>query len=220
MRDLVIFGAGGHGRDVHQIVRDLVADGADWNVVGFLDGDAKRHGTEIHALPILGDESWLAGRPDTHVVVAIGATAARWGIVQKLTGVGCRNFATLVHPRVWAGRDVEIGTGTVICASTLLTTDLRIGNHAILNLACTVGHDVVLGDFVTLAPGVNISGAVGVGKGCDLGSGSIVNQGVNIGRWSVIGSGAVVVRDLEPNVTAVGVPARVIKTRPEGWQLG
>ena len=219
MKDLVIFGSGGFAREVHQLVLDLDADGAGWNVLGFLDGSAERHGSSLHELPVLGDERWIAGRPEVSVVVAIGATPAKRRVVQSLERAGCRRFATLVHPRAWVGRGVAVGEGTSICAGTLITTDIRIGRHAILNLDCTVGHDADLGDFVTVAPSVNISGAVQVGEGCDLGTGSTVIQGVRIGQWSVVGAGAVVVGDLPPNVTAVGVPAKAIKERPEGWHL-
>jgi sugar O-acyltransferase (sialic acid O-acetyltransferase NeuD family) len=219
MRDIVVFGAGGHGRETHQLLLDINADRATWNVLGFLDGDSGRLGSEVHALPVLGDTSWISGRSGVAVTVAIGATAAKRSVVQGLIDAGCERFATLVHPGAGVGRGVELGDGSMVCAACVVTSDVRIGQHVILNVGCTVSHDSVLGDYVTLAPGVNISGAAGVGEGCDLGVGSAVIQGVRIGEWSVVGAGAVVVRDLAPNVTAVGVPATPIKSRPEGWQL-
>jgi len=219
MSDLVIFGTGGMGREVHQIVLDRNADGARWNLLGFLDGNADRHGSSVHELPVLGDETWLAGRPEVSVVVAIGATPAKLRVVRAIERAGCARFVSLVHPRAWIGKGIELGPGCVVCADALLTTDVRVGRHVILNLACTVSHDATLADYVTVAPGVNISGAVCVGEGCDLGTGSSVIQGVRIGHWCVIGAGAVVLHDVAPNVTAVGVPAQPIKTRPEGWQL-
>jgi acetyltransferase-like isoleucine patch superfamily enzyme len=47
--------------------------------------------------------------------------------------------------------------------------------------------------------------------------GAKIIQGISIGPWTVVGAGAAVVRDLPANVTAVGVPARVIKTKEEFW---
>ena len=219
MNDLVIYGTGGFAREVHQIVLDQNADRVRWNLLGFLDGNADRHGTSVHDLPVLGDETWLASRPAVSVVVAIGATPAKLRVVSALDRSGGARHATLVHPRAWIGNGVELGPGCMACADALVTTDVRIGRHVILNLACTIGHDATLGDYVTVAPGVNISGAVSVGEGCDLGTGSSIIQGVRIGHWCVIGAGAVVLHDLPPNVTAVGVPAQPIKSRPEGWQV-
>ena len=45
-----------------------------------------------------------------------------------------------------------------------------------------------------------------------MGSGSTVIQGKKIGKGSIIGAGAVVVNDIESFSTAVGVPAKVIKS--------
>lgn len=217
MNDLVIFGSGGFGREVHQLVLDVNAQQASWNLLGFLDGDPSRHGTAIHDLEILGDESWLADRPAVDVVVAVGSTAAKRRVVRRLAELRHPRFASLVHPSAWVGRGVRLGPGSLVCAGSLLTTDIEVAEHVILNLDCTVGHDSRLADFVTAAPSVNVSGQVTVGEGCDLGTGSTIIQGVEIGRWSVVGAGAVVVRDVPPNTTAVGVPAKPIKSRPDGW---
>jgi len=47
--------------------------------------------------------------------------------------------------------------------------------------------------------------------------GASVIQGRTIGRWSIVGSGAVAISDIPANVTAVGVPAKVIETREDRW---
>jgi len=212
--DLVIFGTGGFAREAHQVVEDINARAPTWRFRGFLDSDPVRHGRELHGYPVLGAGEWLADHPNVAVVVAVGSPPARWRVVGSL---GAARWATLIHPRAWVGNRVTIGDGTIVCAGSLVTTDLAIGRHAILNLDCTVGHDARVGDFVTAAPSVNISGNVRVGAGCDLGTGSNIIQDITIGEWSIIGAGAVVVRDLAANVTAVGVPASVIEQRAEGW---
>ena len=214
MTDLVLFGTGGFAREVLQVALDANEDQPRWNVLGFLDDDRKAHGAHVHDLPVLGGAEWAAGHPEVAVAIAIGGTAARRRIAHRLAGT---RFATLIHPRAWVGRRVEIGEGAIVCAGTAVTTDVVLGRHVILNLNCTVGHDAHLRDFVTAAPTVNVSGNVTVGDGCDLGTGSTIIQGIEIGAWSIVGAGATVVRDLPPNVTAVGSPARPIKERPMGW---
>ena len=71
--------------------------------------------------------------------------------------------ATLVHPSAWVGAPVDLGPGSVVCAGSILTTNISFGQGAQINLACTIGHDVVAGDFVTLSPAVSLSGAVTIG---------------------------------------------------------
>ena len=71
--------------------------------------------------------------------------------------------------------------------------------------------------MVDINPGVHLAGDVTLGEGCYVGMGTNIMQRRSIGSWTVIGAGAAVVQDLPANVTAVGVPARVIKIREEGW---
>ena len=216
--DVVIYGTGGFAREVHQIVEDSNAQEQRWNFLGWIDDDARSVGREVHGMSVLGGADWLADHAQVGVLVGVGATPSRWRIVRSIRERSANPFPTLVHPLAWLGNRIGLGEGTVVCAGSLLTTDLTVGSHTILNLDCTVGHDAVLGDFVTVAPSVNISGNVAIEIGCDLGTGATLIQGISIGHWTTVGAGAVVVRDLPANVTAVGVPAQAIKERPEGWQ--
>ena len=106
---------------------------------------------------------------------------------------------------------VKIGEGSIVCAGTILTVNIYIGNHVIINLDCTVGHDANLKDFVTLYPSCNISGLVQIEECTEIGTGSQVIQGKNIGGNSIIGAGSVVIKDLGNNITAVGTPCAPIK---------
>ena len=106
---------------------------------------------------------------------------------------------------------VFIGEGSIICAGSIITVDIRIGKHVILNLDCTVGHDACLEDFVTVYPSVNVSGNVLVEECAELGTGTQIIQGKKIGAQTIVGAGAVVVKDLPEKCTAVGSPAKPIK---------
>lgn len=215
--DIVVYGTGGFAREVHQIISDVNRDQLKWNFLGFIDDDDNKWGAEIHGYPVLGGLDWLRNNSSVHVAIGIGSPVVRRRVALRIEQACKSTLATLIHPLAWIGSHVEIGEGSIICAGTLITTDVRIGRCVILNLDCTVGHDSVLEDFVTVAPSVNISGGVRVGVGCDLGTGSAVIQGIEIGSWTIVGAGAVVIRSLPPNVTAVGVPAKVVKQREEGW---
>ena len=60
--------------------------------------------------------------------------------------------------------NIKIGEGSIICAGTILTTNLVFGKFTQLNLLTTIGHDTILGDFCTTGPGVNISGNCNIGN--------------------------------------------------------
>ncbi|MBI5442506.1 MAG: acetyltransferase [Deltaproteobacteria bacterium] len=217
MRRVVVFGTGGFAREVHQVIKDINRHVPTWEMLGFVDDNPAAHGTELHGLPVLGGREWAGSHREVAVAIAIGSPASRKRVAQALRAEGCTSFATLVHPAAWVGDNVTIEEGSIVCAGCLITTDLTIGRHVILNLGCTLGHDTLLADFVTASPSVNVSGCCRIGEGVDVGTGAKIIQGITLGEWSVVGAGAVVVRDLPPNITAVGSPARPIRSRPEGW---
>lgn len=217
-RPLVIFGAGGHGREVLQTIRDINAVRPAWDCLGFLVDAGLEGAATVAGLPVLGGLDWLAGRPEVHVVVALGAPAARRAVVRRIRAQGGNPFPALVHPRAWTGAAVELGEGALICAGAMLTTDIRIGAHVHVNVGSTLAHDDVLEDFVTLAPGVHVAGNVLLREGAELGTGCSVIPRCTVGAWSVVGAGAVVTGPVPDACTAVGVPARVVKRRSAGWQ--
>lgn len=208
---LVIIGAGGFGREVAWLVEDINRHKPTWDFLGFVDDSVS--GQTVEGYRILGKTDDLVQmRPRPSIVCAIGDPVTRKRLVTKYAGLGFR-FATLIHPSVSHSRYVEVGEGSIICAGTVLTTNVKIGAHSILNLNCKVGHDSILGPFSSLMPATNIAGEVRIGEGCYFGLNACVINRVSVGEWTIIGAGAAVVNDIPPRVVAVGVPAKPIKTR-------
>jgi serine acetyltransferase len=106
---------------------------------------------------------------------------------------------------------VTIGEGTIICAHTIITVNIEIGAHVIINLDCTIGHDAILHDFVTLYPSVNVSGITEIGHCSELGTGVQIIQCKKVGEYSIVGAGGVIVKDIPIKCTAVGSPAKPIR---------
>jgi sugar O-acyltransferase (sialic acid O-acetyltransferase NeuD family) len=200
---IVVVGTGGMGREAAVWV---AAVGRAGDLVGFLDDDPSSQGTTVAGLPVLGGLDWLDGQ-DVEVVPAIGSPAARAALVARLDAVGVP-LATIVHPDATIGPRTTIVPGAIVCPGVLLTCDVHVGRAAIVNYGAMVGHDGRLGDACFVAPGVHLAGNVTVAAQADIGIGASVIQGVTIGERAVVGAGAVVIRDVEPDTTVVGVPAR------------
>jgi sugar O-acyltransferase (sialic acid O-acetyltransferase NeuD family) len=208
---LVIFGAGGLGREVLLLVQQINAHRPTWDVRGFYDDQAPVSPT-IAGLPYLGTSADLnASSAPLAVALAVGSPAGRAAVAGRLISPQL-SFPILVHPRValTSLQRIMLGDGCIIQQGCILTCDITLGRFVLLNLGCTVGHDAVLADFCSLMPHANVSGAARLATGVYLGTSSTIIQGVSIGANTVVGAGAVVVRDLPANVTAVGVPAKVI----------
>ncbi len=206
---LVIFGAGGLGREVLLLIQQLNEKQPTWQVHGFYDDCAPDTPT-VAGLPYLGTSADLnATSQPLAVAVAVGSSAGRAAVVARLTSAQL-SFPSLVHPGValHPRQRVALGAGCIIQQSCVLTCDIALGRFVLLNLGCTVGHDAELDDFCSLMPHANVSGAARLGPGVYLGTNATVIQGVQVGENTIVGAGAVVVRDLPANVTAVGVPAK------------
>lgn len=212
MKDLIIIGASGFGREVAWLVERINQVTPTWRILGFIDDDEEKQGTEINGYHVLGKTVDVGNYSNAYFVCAIGASRTREKIVKSLKQENPTiRFAILIDPSTEISKYVTIGEGTIICAHTIITVNISIGKHVIINLDCTVGHDAVLQDFVTLYPSVNVSGITQIGRAVELGTGMQIIQGKSVGEYSIIGAGAVVVKDIPARCTAVGSPAKVIK---------
>lgn len=209
-KKLAIIGAGGLGRETLALVRQSNLVRQQWDVVGFFDDNQKR-GDEVAGARVLGALADVGKDGDLMYVMALGNPSAKERLARNFkTGLA---FATLIHPKaVVADTDrVRIGPGTILTAGAVLTIDIRLGDHVLVNLNATVGHDSVIGNFASIMPGVNIAGSVSIGNAVLVGSGAtIINKAV-IGDHARIGAGAVVTKAVPSGVTVVGVPARILK---------
>ena len=214
MKNLIIYGCGGLGRVIEQIVFDINQDNIRWNLLGFIDDNENKHHTTIAGYPVLGSLENLDRKFDGFFVMGLASPRQRIKSVKTIISIGFKNFATLIHPSTWISRRVRIGEGSIIYPGVHIDVDVTIGKHNIFNKLCTIGHDSRFEDFVTAAPGVNFGGNIHVGQGCEFGINSSTVQGISIGEWSTIGAGAAVVHDLPPRTTSVGTPAKPLKYQP------
>lgn len=204
---LLIFGAGGHGREVAWLARQLWGESLG---IEFVVDRPEYLVNEVSGIQVrlLAD---CTATPGMRYLVALGDPHHRRRAVGACEALGL-NAALLVHPRVEASDSVTLGGGSVVCAGSILTVDIDVGEHVHINVGCTISHDVVIGDFSTLSPGVHISGNVRIGEGVFIGTGvSIINGRADgpllIGDGAVVAAGACVTGSVEPGSMVAGVPA-------------
>ena len=210
MKNIVIVGAGGVGRETSLIIQQINELKSTWNLIGFIDDDVNSCGNLINGYPVIGGMDSLEKLSlDTYVVVAIANYKVKKRIVNKINNRF--KFATIVHPRVLINDYMTLGEGTIIYEGAILTTNIKVGNHVIISPKCGIGHDSIIKDYVSLLWNVNISGNDIIEEGVMMGSASTVIQGKKIGKGSTVGAGAVVIDNIDSYSTVVGVPAKVIK---------
>lgn len=202
--ELIIIGAGGHGR----VVADAARCSGVWTKIVFVDdqyAESKWSG-DVEIIAPLDQLPSLAGTR-CHAIVAIGDNRLRLDLQGRLKNMGF-TLATIIHPSAQIARDVNIGHGSVLLANSVVNVGAVLGESVIINTAATVDHNGRIGDGVHLSPGVNLAGNVVIGEGAWLGIGAAVVNDCAIGRFATVGAGAVVINDIPDAATAVGIPAK------------
>ena len=212
MQSVVIVGAGGFGREVLEIFKDQNRVSRQWNILGFIDENTEIHGKAINGYPVLGGLDWIQAHKeiDLSCVVTIGDSRTRKEMVEKLAETSVQ-FCNAIHPSVIMSDSVSLGKGVIICAGSILTVNIVIGDHVHINTNTTIGHDAIIKDYCTVTATVKITGNTVLNEGVFMGTAAIMIPGVTIGSWTTIGAGAVVINDIPEKVVAVGMPAKAIK---------
>lgn len=197
--ELLLYGAGGHGRVLLSVLKAL-----GYRVAGVFDDDPERR--IMGELQVFGRYE-ATYRPELPLVLAVGDNAVRRGLATAVR----HSFATVVHPSAVVDAGAELGAGTVVLHQAVVQTGTTLGQHVIVNTRASVDHDCRLDDFVQIAPGAVLCGGVHVGEGALVAAGAVVVPGVSVGRWAVVGAGAVVTRPVPDGAVVWGNPARLIR---------
>jgi sugar O-acyltransferase (sialic acid O-acetyltransferase NeuD family) len=199
MKKKAIVGAGGMGRELYF----QMLDNDPYEEVVFFVNDEYPH-DNIKILPFSKFDPAVY-----EIVVAVGNPYDR----QKLVNASPSNtkFFTFVHKSVQVFDNIEIGEGSVICAGSILTTNIKIGRHAQLNRATNISHDAIIGDFFTTGPGVHVSGNCKIGNRVYMGSLSCIREKISICDDVVIGLNSGIIKNIYESGTYVGTPAVKIK---------
>jgi len=202
--NIVILGAGGHGRALIELLADLPG----YAVIGLVDQAPV--GAAMLGVPILGDERVLPGLRRHGValaVLAIGDARIRLAAAARFAALGF-GFPALVHPSASRARSATLGEGTVVLPRAVLGAAVRVGRFCIVNTGAILEHDVVLEEAVHCAPGCVLPGGVRVGAAAVIGAGASCRPYVAIGAGAVVGVGAAVTQDVAAGAVVGGVPAR------------
>lgn len=196
MKDILIIGAGGIGRETAWIIEEINEVKPTWNLLGYIDENSEIHGKELNGYKVLGGLEVLEKLEEKpYVVVAIANCSVKKSIVTKLGEK--YNFATIIYPTVRISNSIEIAQGTIIYPGVTLTVNTKVGNHVLISGNCGIGHDTVIGDYSSVLWGSNFSGYDTVGESCFIGVGSKVIQGIDISKENKISAGITVIEDVK-----------------------
>jgi sugar O-acyltransferase (sialic acid O-acetyltransferase NeuD family) len=211
----VIFGASGCAKDVLFLIErinELEENIREIDYFVAADGDPLV-GSVIKKTPVVSSSYFLEkfSKKSINCFIAVGSPSLKQKIVLNLREEINPVFPSLIDPSVIFGKapgSVTFGEGVVVCAGSILTTDIKISSFVHINLDCTVTHDCSIGEYSTLSPGVHISGNVKMGSKVFIGTGAVVLEKIEIIENSVVGAGAVVTSNINDPGVYVGMPAK------------
>jgi acetyltransferase EpsM len=205
--NVVLFGAGGHGKVVLDCCRSCVPTA---EVVFGDDGAGRREGSYCGCAVVGGRAVICMFKEGWYYHVAIGDNRLRGEAFLFFLQAGLSPL-TLVHPSSVVSDSAVVGAGTLVMPRVVVNAGARIGVNCILNTGAIIEHDCVIGDHTHVSPGAVLGGGVQIGAYTHVGLGAVILPGAEIGCEAVIGAGAVVLRRVDAGVTVIGVPARRIR---------
>ncbi len=192
---ILVYGGGGHGKTLIDLLRTL----GSYRIVGVVD-DGRLPGP-IMGLPVLGGGEILPNlfaqgvRLAVNAVGGIGNIAIRIQVFRRLAEAG---FAcpAVVHPSAVVEPSASLSAGVQVFAHAYVGSQSQIGYGSIINTSAIVSHDCQIGSYSNLSPGATLAGEVQVGDGVLIGMGATINLQVRIGDRARIGNGATVKSDV------------------------
>ncbi|MEZ4859234.1 MAG: acetyltransferase [Flavobacteriaceae bacterium] len=200
MKDIILFGGGGHGYATIALIKSL---GEFMPKVIYDDNPKKKSILEVPLKSLEGEEV-----SSKYMCISIGNNKVR---KEKAAFFGNALFPNFIHQKSVVYPSVILGKGTLVLPNAVLDAAVTLGDFCIINNNATVSHNCTLGDFVHVAINVAISGGVTVGEGTLVGAGSVVLPEITVGKWATIGAGAVVTKNVPDYGVVYGNPARIVK---------
>ncbi len=208
MKDVIIIGASGFGREIVQWIDDINNVNPEWNILGFIDDNPKALEGCKCDYKVLGPINGWDPKSSEYFVCALAIPEVKYKIVSMLKEKGAK-FATIIHPTALVNKNAIIGEGVVMTPRSNVNPDVEIGDFVSI-LGSGIGHDAKVGDYSTLSGRCSVNGHVQVGKMVYMGCGTVIAPSKKIGDGAYIGIGSVVVTNVKAGTRVFGNPARKI----------
>lgn len=210
-RKLIIIGAGNFGREILSWIEDINTN--EYKIYGFIDDGGHEAQKELLQFgiktPVVGTIKDYTPCDDEVFICSISNPKYKLDICLRFQRMGA-NFINIVHPTAIIGKRSKLGVGIIACPYVVISNDSSIGDFVIVNIFSSIGHDTIVETGCTLSAHCDVTGYAHLMKGVMMGSHASVLPEVRVGEFAIIGAGSVAIREVPPNKTVFGVPAKNI----------
>jgi len=187
MGNLLIIGAGGHGR----VVSEAAELEGRWGNIMFLDDREDVHIVLNHRIIGKIDEYKRFADKYKYAIVCMGDNEKRLGLIKKLLKAGYE-VPVIIHPKASVSRYSSIQEGSVILAGAVINTNASVGKGCIININASVDHDCVIEDGVHVCSGAVVRSMCRIGRLSYIGAGACVKSGTLLGQRFILEDNEVV----------------------------
>lgn len=208
MKKIVLFGAGGLGKEVANMIREINKWHPTYDLLGFIVEEKYfKPNTYVNELPIIGDEQWLLQNKDVLCCCTIADVQQKARIQNALSNQGIK-FETIKDVTAYVAPYSSVDDGCIFYPYVMVSSNVVIGKGVLLNSYVTVGHDTSIGEYSTVQPSTGISGNVKIGEKVSIGGHAFIVPGKKIGDRAVVAAGSIVFSNVKANTTVLGNPAK------------
>jgi acetyltransferase EpsM len=200
MKNIIIFGAGGHSL----VVIDLIKELNEYIIIGIYDDNKEG---SFEGVPIIGKIDDNIIKDADEYIIGIGHDRVRKNIYEQFYNLP---WATLIHPRSIISKSASISYGTVVLAGAIIQPGVTVGKHCIINTNSNIDHESYINSFSSICPGVTICGNVNIGELTFIGANSTIIQRITVGKNCIVGAGTVIIKNVNDNCKIVGNPGRIL----------
>lgn len=209
MKELLIIGARGFGREVFNLAKESKGYLSEFRVKGFLDDKYDALNNFVDYPPIISSVEQYEISSDDIFICALGDVNYKYyysNIILQKGGI----FTSIIHPSAFISQNTKIGKGCIISRYVTISCDVAIGDFVTISTHAGVGHDVQIGSWCHIGGYSNLSGGVQIEDKVTLHPGSNVVPHKIIHTSAVVGAGSVVLNNVKAGTTVFGVPAKRI----------
>ncbi|MDB9884580.1 acetyltransferase [Candidatus Marinimicrobia bacterium] len=208
MKKLIVYGAGEFG----SLIANVISYYDDYQIVAYGDDEKIKNNNMINGAPILNQTELLSFAKKNNIKFAISSIGNNFVRAEKYNLLKKAGFQmiSITHPQALIDTNVNYGDNVIIEMGTAIHTHSIIGNNVFLGGDALIGHHNIIGNHVLVGGNVSFGGSVTVEDYVSIGVGASIKPGITLGEGSVIGVGAAVIKNVDPNTTVVGVPAKAI----------
>ena len=210
MKNLLIIGARGWGREVFNMLPFCRGYGTEFIVKGFLD-DKKDALDGMPGYPsIIDSVEHYQVQPDDVFICALGDTKWKKHYIEIMLNKG-GDFINIIHKTAYIAPNTIIGKGCILGEHVSISCDITIGNFVTFLSYSIVGHDAKIDNYCHLGARSFMGGASQLGEATAIQTNSIILPRVKIGDSCMVGAGAVVIKSVKDEQTVYGNPAKILQ---------